>query len=65
MDPWPYHYSFGKTEEEITANNLQYLEEVIMYEGPDQIAAMFIETRYEPTVFFLLQRDTFKDCVNS
>lgn len=44
MDPWPYHYSFGKTEEEITANNLQYLEEVIMYEGPDQIAAMFIET---------------------
>jgi taurine--2-oxoglutarate transaminase len=44
MDPWPYHYSFGKTEEEITANNLQYLEEVIMYEGPDKIAAMFIET---------------------
>ena len=25
---------FGKTEEE-TANNLQYLEEVIMYEGQD------------------------------
>ena len=44
MDPWPYHYSFGKTEEEITANNLQYLEEVIMYEGADKIAAMFIET---------------------
>ncbi|MGC6507632.1 MAG: aminotransferase class III-fold pyridoxal phosphate-dependent enzyme [Myxococcota bacterium] len=44
MDPWPYHYSFGQTEEEITANNLQYLEEVIMYEGHDKIAAMFIET---------------------
>lgn len=44
MDPWPYDYSFGKTEEEITANNLQYLEEVIMYEDPNTIAAMFIET---------------------
>jgi len=44
MDPWPYHYSFGQSEEEITANNLRYLEEVIMYEGPDKIAAMFIET---------------------
>ena len=44
MDPWPYNYSFGTTEEEITANNLQYLEEVIMYEGADTIAAMFIET---------------------
>jgi len=44
MDPWPYNYSFGDTDEEITANNLTYLEEVIQYEGPDQIAAMFIET---------------------
>ena len=44
MDPWPYHYSFGTSDEEITANNLQYLEEVIQYEGPDKIAAMFIET---------------------
>jgi len=44
MDPWPYNYKFGDNEEEITANNLQYLEEVIMYEGPDKIAAMFIET---------------------
>lgn len=44
MDPWPYDYSFGKTDEEITANNLRYLEEVIMYEGPDKIAAMFVET---------------------
>ena len=44
MDPHPYHYSFGTSEEEIVANNLQYLEEVIMYEGPDKIAAMFVET---------------------
>ncbi len=44
MDPWPYSYSFGDTEEEITARNLQYLEETIMYEGPQTIAAMIIET---------------------
>ena len=44
MDPKPYSYSFGTTDEEITANNLTYLEEVIQYEGPHQIAAMFIET---------------------
>ena len=44
MDPTPYHYSFGGTDEEKTANNLRYLEEVIMYEGPQSIAAMFIET---------------------
>ncbi len=44
MDPQPYHYSFGSSEEEKTANNLRYLEEVIMYEGPHTIAAMFVET---------------------
>src|SRR5512138_2798151 len=44
MDPVPYDYSFGKTDEEIVRNNLTYLEEVIQYEGPDKIAAMFIET---------------------
>lgn len=44
MDPWPYNYKFGDDEEEITRNNLEYLEEVIMYEGHDQIAAMFVET---------------------
>jgi len=43
MDPEPYRYSFGDTEEERTANNLRYLEEVIDYEGPDKIAAFFIE----------------------
>ena len=44
MDPHPYDYSFGKTDEEITKNNLQYVEEVIQYEGPHTIAAMIIET---------------------
>jgi taurine--2-oxoglutarate transaminase len=44
FDPWPYNYSFGETDEEITRNNLRYLEETIMYEGPDSIAAMIIET---------------------
>ncbi len=44
MDPTPYDFSFGSTDAEIVENNLRYLEEVIMYEGPDTIAAMFIET---------------------
>ena len=44
MDPRPYDYSFGSSEEEQTKNNLRYLEEVIMYEGPQNIAAMFVET---------------------
>lgn len=44
MDPHPYRYSFGETDEEITKNNLEYLEEVIQYEGAHTIAAMIIET---------------------
>jgi len=44
MDPHPYDYSFGDTEDEVVANNLRYLEEIISYEGPHTIAAMFIET---------------------
>lgn len=44
MDPWPYRYSFGDSDEEITKNNLIYLEEIITYEGPSRIAAMMIET---------------------
>ena len=35
MDPRPYEFSFGSTDEEIVANNLTYLEEVIQYEGPN------------------------------
>ncbi|MCB9689744.1 MAG: aminotransferase class III-fold pyridoxal phosphate-dependent enzyme [Alphaproteobacteria bacterium] len=44
MDPWPYTFSWGENEEEITRKNLIYLEEVIQYEGPQTIAAMIIET---------------------
>ena len=44
IDPTPYTFSFGTTDAEIVENNLRYLEEVIMYEGADTIAAMFIET---------------------
>ncbi len=44
MDPKPYNYSFGDSDEEIVAENLKYLDEVIQYEGPHTIAAMFIET---------------------
>ena len=44
MDPEPYDFSFGTTDEEKTRNNLRYLEEVIQYEGPQNIAAMFIES---------------------
>ena len=44
MDPHPYDYSFGTSDEEVVANNLRYLEEIIQYEGPKSIAAMFIET---------------------
>jgi taurine--2-oxoglutarate transaminase len=43
MDPVPYRFSFGTTDEEQTRNNLAYLAEVIDYEGPQSIAAMFIE----------------------
>ncbi len=43
MDPVPYNFSFGATDEEQTRNNLVYLEEVIEYEDPKSIAAMIIE----------------------
>ena len=43
MDPVPYGYSFGKTDGEITQENLKYLDEVILYEGAGNIAAMIIE----------------------
>src|SRR5262245_34547492 len=44
MDPAPYNYSFGDSPEEITRNNLAYVEEVIDYEGPHTIAAMIVES---------------------
>ena len=44
FDPAPYNYSFGEDDAEKTARNLEYLDELIMYEGPETIAAMFIES---------------------
>ncbi|MCB9732041.1 MAG: aminotransferase class III-fold pyridoxal phosphate-dependent enzyme [Deltaproteobacteria bacterium] len=44
LDPSPYEFSFGTTEEEITARSLSYLEEVIKSEGAHTIAAFFLET---------------------
>ena len=44
MDPAPYHYSFGRTDEEINENYFTYLKEVIEYENPKDIAAMMVET---------------------
>ncbi|MBU0554321.1 aminotransferase class III-fold pyridoxal phosphate-dependent enzyme [Myxococcota bacterium] len=44
MHQEPYNFSFGETGEEITANYLKYLEEIIISEGAHTIAAMFIET---------------------
>jgi len=44
MDPTPYNYSFGDDDETRTATNLTYLEEVLMYENPADIAAIFVET---------------------
>lgn len=44
MGPQPYDFSFGDTDEERCARNLQHLEEIIQYEGPQNIAAMFVES---------------------
>ena len=43
VGPQPYSYTFGETDEAQTAAHLRYLEEVIVCEGPQQIAAMIIE----------------------
>ncbi len=43
MDPVPLEFSFGSTDEEITHKHLTYLEEMIQYENPKDIAAIFIE----------------------
>lgn len=44
MDPSPYTFRFGATDEERCRNHLAYLEEMIQYEGPHTIAAMVVET---------------------
>jgi taurine--2-oxoglutarate transaminase len=43
MDPVPLEFSFGESDAEITRNHLTYLEELINYENPKDIAAIFVE----------------------
>jgi taurine--2-oxoglutarate transaminase len=45
MDPYPYNFDWGgiTDEDELTRVNLQYLAEVIAYEGGHNIAAFFME----------------------
>ena len=47
FDPYMYRSLMmeeGMTEEEFSAKCVAQLEETIMYEGPNNIAAMFLET---------------------
>lgn len=44
MDPWPHTFAWGEDEASITKRHLTYLEEIIQYEGPKEIAAMIVET---------------------
>lgn len=47
FDPYKYRsllYTPGMSDEEFSAKMLAQLEETIMYEGPDSIAAIFLET---------------------
>jgi len=44
FDPYPYGFKWGNTEEEVTANSLQYLRETVQMEGGHTIAAIIVET---------------------
>eukprot|EP00039_Didymoeca_costata_P020201 m.340432 g.340432 ORF g.340432 m.340432 type:complete len:511 (+) comp19305_c0_seq1:213-1745(+) len=44
FDPYPYSFNLGDTEEEVAAKSLDMLREQIDYEGPHNIAAIFLET---------------------
>lgn len=43
-DPWPYSFTWGENEEEITQRNLAYFRETIEHEGPNKIAAIIMES---------------------
>jgi taurine---2-oxoglutarate transaminase len=43
MGPAPWHYSFGTSEDEIADNALAMLQDQIMMEGPNTIAAIMME----------------------
>ncbi len=42
--PFPWAFDFGKTDAEICANHLRYLEDTIAMEGPETLAAILIES---------------------
>lgn len=44
LDPQPYSVSWGTSEEEVCKRSLQQLREVLMYEGPQNVAAIFLES---------------------
>lgn len=44
LDPYRYRCNFCKTQEACTLDCLNHIEEVMMYEGPQNIAAIFVET---------------------
>src|SRR5262249_33484099 len=44
LDPYRYRCNFCKHTEACTLDCLNHVEEVLMYEGPQNIAAIFIET---------------------
>lgn len=44
MGPYPWHYNFGQTEEEVADNCLAMLQDQIAMEGPSTIAAIMMES---------------------
>lgn len=44
LDPQPYSLSWGESEEQVCKRSLQQLREVLMYEGPHNVAAIFMES---------------------
>lgn len=43
IGPYPWHYSFGKDDDEVADNCLAMLQDQIMMEGPQSIAAIMME----------------------
>jgi taurine---2-oxoglutarate transaminase len=44
LDPFPFTFSWGKDQEEMIQRSLGALHDQILTEGPDQIAAIFLES---------------------
>lgn len=43
MDPFPFNWNWGNTEEEAVARQLGALHDQILFEGPHKIAAIIVE----------------------